>query len=152
MIPEIEYYKLASKDLQKLREMAYEMTKSQNTKNEQQKVLCITSEQLTEQWKKDELPSGLYYVKTNGDSVMILGWSKFAGWYNIKEVLASVPSYEEWKKTYECVISENEENARLKELLKECRDVAEFTKTIVNKHKWFDDVITKISQALGEDK
>ena len=28
------------------------MTKSQNTKNEQQKDLCITSEQLTEQWKK----------------------------------------------------------------------------------------------------
>lgn len=31
------------------------MTKSQNTKNEQQKDLCITSEQLTEQWKKGEL-------------------------------------------------------------------------------------------------
>ena len=28
------------------------MTKSQNTKNEQQKDLCITSEQLTEQWKQ----------------------------------------------------------------------------------------------------
>ena len=39
------------------------MTKSQNTKNEQQKDLCITSEQLTEQWKKGELPNGWYYVK-----------------------------------------------------------------------------------------
>ena len=37
---------------------------------------------------------------------------------------------------------------KLKELLKECRDVAEFTKTIVNKHKWFDEVITKIDEAL----
>ena len=27
---------------------------SQNTKNEQQKDLCITSEQLTEQWKKEK--------------------------------------------------------------------------------------------------
>ena len=39
------------------------MTKSQNTKNEQQKDLCITSEQLTEQWKKGELPNGWYWVK-----------------------------------------------------------------------------------------
>ena len=45
-----------------------------------------------------------------------------------------------------------DENTKLKELLKECRDVVEFTKTIVNKHKWFDGVIAKINQALGEDK
>ena len=31
------------------------MTKSQNTKNEQQKDLCITSEQLTEQWKSADI-------------------------------------------------------------------------------------------------
>ena len=31
------------------------MTKSQNTKNEQQKDLCITSEQLTEKWKDGKL-------------------------------------------------------------------------------------------------
>ena len=37
---------------------------------------------------------------------------------------------------------------KLKQLLKECRDVAEFTKTIVNKHKWFDEVITKIDEVL----
>ena len=36
------------------------MIKSQNTKNEQQKDVCITSEQLTEQWKKGELPNGCY--------------------------------------------------------------------------------------------
>ena len=41
-----------------------------------------------------------------------------------------------------------EENQKLKELLKECRDVAEFTKTIVNKHKWFDEVTTKIDEVL----
>ena len=39
------------------------MTKSQNTKNEQQKDLCITSEQLTEQWKDGKLPAGWYYIK-----------------------------------------------------------------------------------------
>lgn len=40
------------------------------------------------------------------------------------------------------------ENQQLKELLKECRDVAEFTKTIVNKNKWFNDVIAKIDEVL----
>lgn len=39
------------------------MTKSQNTKNEQQKDLCIISEQLTEQWKDGKLEEGLYYVQ-----------------------------------------------------------------------------------------
>ena len=43
------------------------------------------------------------------------------------------------------------QNKQLKELLKECRDIAEFTKTIVNKHKWLDGVIAKINQALGEE-
>ena len=37
---------------------------------------------------------------------------------------------------------------KLKKLLKECREVAEFTKTIVNKHKWFNEVITKIDKML----
>ena len=43
---------------------------------------------------------------------------------------------------------DNAEIDKLKQLLKECRDVAEFTKTIVNKHKWFDEVITKIDEVL----
>ena len=94
----------------------------------------------------------------------------------INQVLAPVPSYEEymclvdykeeltkackmrdkiikkyedidtwWKTEYEKL---KEDNYKLKELLKECRDVAEFTKTIVNKHKWFDEVITKIDEVL----
>ena len=50
---------------------------------------------LTEQWKKGNLPDGLYYVENNDNIVGILDWSKFAGWYNIKEVLAEVPTYEE---------------------------------------------------------
>jgi hypothetical protein len=45
------------------------MTKSQKTKNEQQKDLCITSEQLTEQFKKGELQEGHYYVR-DGDNMI----------------------------------------------------------------------------------
>ena len=49
------------------------MTKSQNTKNEQQKDLCITSEQLSVKWKKGELPYGRYYVELsyNGNSIIM---------------------------------------------------------------------------------
>lgn len=125
------------------------MTKSQNTKNEQQKQLCITSEQLTEQWKKGELPKGWYYTKKHNDIIepaycgewICRSGNKRMGFdfdEDIVEVLAPVPSYDEWKASYNCM-AENEKlkkmatytpeewNAmlrqidRLKELLKECK-------------------------------
>ena len=110
------------------------MTKSQNTKNEQQKDLCITSEQLTEQWKKGELPYGRYYVELayNGNSIIMAEywWDKTLtlddhkySREEVKRILAPVPSYEEWQASYNCML-ENEvlrlKNAQLKELLKEC--------------------------------
>ena len=109
------------------------MTKSQNTKNEQQKDLCITSEQLTEQWKKGELPYGRYYVELayNGNSIIMAEywWDKTLtlddhkySREEVKRILAPVPSYEEWQAS-ETSIAYNElleENTKLKELLKEC--------------------------------
>ena len=108
MIPEIEpaveYYKLASKDLKKIRERIYEMTKSQNTKNEQQKDLCITDDTLTEQWKRGELPSGWYWVDyySVDGAVMLEYIPQHNGFgYEEKElvqaVLAEVPDYVEWQ-------------------------------------------------------
>ena len=84
------------------------MTKSQNTKNEQQKDLCITSEQLTEQWKKGELPYGRYYVELayNGNSIIMAEywWDKTLtlddhkySREEVKRILAPVPSYNEWQ-------------------------------------------------------
>ena len=110
------------------------MTKSQNTKSEQQKDLCITSEQLTEQWKKGELPYGRYYVELayNGNSIIMADywWDKTLtlddhqySREEVKRILAPVPSYEQWQASYNCML-ENEvlrlKNAQLKELLKEC--------------------------------
>ena len=98
------------------------MTKSQNTKNEQQKDLCITSEQLTEKWKKGKLPYAEYYIKLGGgeytnDVWDIDGWQSFNKKGDVVvEVLAPVPSYEEWR-------AKLEENTHLKELLKECKEV-----------------------------
>ncbi len=104
---------------------------SQNTKNEQQKDLCITSEQLTEQWKKGELPEGWYYIKCD-DGICFDRFTYYGGFskifnYSVKQILAPVPSYDEWfkiknlaslseclqEKNIECLHRENE----LKEIL-----------------------------------
>ena len=110
------------------------MTKSQNTKNEQQKDLCITSEQLTEQWKKGEIPNGYYWIRLSWGGMIIMAYyTGFDGLFElddhyydsdeISEVLAPVPSYEQWQASYNCML-ENEvlrlKNAHLKELLKDC--------------------------------
>ena len=118
---------------------------------------------LTDKWKKGELELDKnYYIKLEDGTIEI---QMYVGGFlcnennQVDEVLAPVPSYEEYlsltyaKEEDEGLIAEYEaENAKLKKLLKECKDVAEFTKTIVNKHKWLDGVIAKINKALGEDK
>ena len=141
------------------------MTKSQNTKNEQQKDLCITSEQLTEQWKKGELPYGRYYVELayNGNSIIMAEywWDKTLtlddheySREEVKRILAPVPSYEEWQASYNCML-ENEvlrlKNAQLKELLKECRHIIGIEKDFATCH--FEEytlveLLTKIDEAL----
>ena len=75
---------------------------------------------LTEQWKKGELPEGHYYVK-DGENIiaeLLDGYfyndgqpmTSFTG--GVDEVIEQVPSYDEWK-------AKLEENAQLKEMLKE---------------------------------
>lgn len=140
------------------------MTKSQNTKNEQQKDLCITSEHLTEKWKKGEIPNGYYWIRLSWGGMIIMAYyTGFDGLFElddhyydsdeISEVLAPVPSYDEWQASetsiaYNELLEENtklkerndslnnrdinlcriangirDENFSLKELLKECKEV-----------------------------
>ena len=125
------------------------MTKSQNTKNEQQKDLCITSEQLTEQWKDGKLPAGWYWVKgIRAEGIYAYTAEYLNNMYrpiNGEGIIAPVPTFEEWqasekynkhleevikvyerkdKQATETSIAHNElleENTKLKELLRECR-------------------------------
>ena len=103
------------------------MTKPQNTKNEQQKDLCITSEQLTEQWKKGELPNGWYYVKgSKSEGIYAYTAEYLNNMYrprNGEIIIEQVPSYEEWQATKTSIAYNEllEENTKLKELLRECR-------------------------------
>ena len=86
---------------------------------------------LTEKWKKGELPSGEYYIIDD------LGLNTTDRYYPShgfgtelpQSVLGRVPSYEEMQSMNEAVnqamaanIKLVEENAQLKELLKECRE------------------------------
>ena len=84
---------------------------------------------LTEQWKKGELKQGWYYVQLiRGEYRIDLYIKDKNEWVDcpdniIDAVVCTVPSYEEWQASYNCML-ENEvlrlKNAQLKELLKEC--------------------------------
>ena len=84
---------------------------------------------LTEQWKKGELPNGMYYIEFK-DGDIAKDVYAFGSWGNInehflKQVLAPVPNYEEWKQLRKWCEEFNalevaKENQQLKELLKEC--------------------------------
>lgn len=95
---------------------------------------------LTEQWKKGELDEGFYYVK-DGENIIaefLDGYfynngqpmASFSG--GVDEVLAPVPSYEEYARLEwyagcgpDRIVELNHENRNLKDLLKECKEVIE---------------------------
>ena len=117
---------------------------------------------LTEQWKKGGLKEGWYYIN---DSQIDYKYSKYSSvdffitpHEDIKEVLAPVPSYDEWQKVLNIAFN-NEvlrlENAKLKELLKECRykiiadlDNARLCESSVDIED-FEYLLTRIDNAIG---
>lgn len=125
--------------------------KSQNTENEQQNNLCTT---LTEQWKKGKLEIGQYYIKYKGVYISDKwygncwkhGWNEY-----VEEVLAPVPSYEEWQQLHKFLEEFNtldvaEENKKLKGLLKECRAI--IYENILG--EYVIELCERITNAIGE--
>lgn len=133
----------------------------------------------------EQLKNGLYYIKDTNDNIYIDDYNKeideftFAG-TRLKEVLAPVPSYEEWqasekynkhleekikiyerkdKQATETSIAYNklaEENDKLKELLKWVVNATDFyheikTASVIDYGAWYD-IANETNQALGEDK
>ena len=101
---------------------------------------------LTEQWKKGELPYGRYYVELayNGNNIIMADywWDKALtlddheySREEVKRILAPVPSYDEWQ--------------QLKELLKRVNEHFEWIDRVepfyINDELWED-----IKKALGE--
>lgn len=135
------------------------MTKSQNTIDEQQNDLCITSEQLTEQWKKGELPDGWYWVKgVRAEGIYAYTSEYLNNMYrprNGEMIIEKAPSYEKWEK-FRNALADNQiensnlliENTKLKELLKQYKE------DILNDCDWYIDAgekIRQINQVLGEE-
>ena len=113
---------------------------------------------LTEQWKAGELPSGYYYIivkKEFSNRIDFYNSSATIWSYNsndvIKQVLAPVPSYQEYleSESHCAVYSEvnkslKEENQQLKELLRECR-------YLFNELGYLN-MVENIDNAIGEKK
>lgn len=138
------------------------------------------SQDLTEQWKKGELEEGFYYIiKEKGNEEFDYWFGEFweNSWnFDIKEVLAPVPSYEEWQELKEAsdglsklmfkslmnrfVKADEkreklaEENQQLKELLLECRGLLDNYNHTFETKDWekSSNLITKIDNAIGENK
>lgn len=124
------------------------------------------SKELTEQWKKGELETGDYYVKPRNGQVFVYHinhsvkhiYHNHAG--EIKEVLAPVPSYEEYleSESHCAVYSEvnkwlKQENKQLRQLLKECKDIIEWYKTDTGYVDLpTENILTRINAALGESE
>lgn len=124
---------------------------------------------LTEQWDKDKLPEGDYYIKRRNGDFLCDTIDTSGVWHNsidedILEVLAPVPSYEEWQKVLNIDFN-NEvlrlENAKLKELLKECRDYVVNTLIELKNGYCYEEndyyhetktLLNKIDNTIGEKK
>ena len=117
---------------------------------------------LTDKWKKDELPEGFYYCKldNNGKDVIAPFYlsKTMIGKQFVKEVLAEMPSYELWKAVHEQRNVLFVENTKLKELLKECKGYFEAYKRgekCVEQRGEFYNIwelaLKGIDQVLGEE-
>lgn len=133
------------------------MTKSQkNCIKQNEKSFIQKDLSLTELWQKGELQEGFYFVSDGAeitiDYYLCDYWERHFD-SDVQQVLAPVPSYEEWDKLNNTCHELEKETAcltvdivNLKELLKECRyyigyDTYEFDEK-VNK------LLTKIDEVL----
>jgi hypothetical protein len=119
----------------------------------------MTTNNLTELWKKGELKDGWYYLKDNGIFI-----DYYNGWnFNdtcaceIKELLAPVPSFEQWQQMKAFCEEFNalnvaQENQRLKSLLKDSREYAVNTPVYPqgddNKQAEIHRLVDKINEVL----
>lgn len=115
-----------------------------------QKTENIASQDLTQQWKKGELPNGWYWVKgIRAEGIYAYTAEYLNNMYrprNGERIIEQVPSYEQWqkhRKTQEKNCDLEIINTQLKELLKECvkKDYLTYTQSAIYQ---------EINQALGE--
>ena len=94
---------------------------------------------LTEQWKKGERPEGYYYIKLPSGKMEIISHDSFQYLEsetikNKTEVLAPVPSYEDWQ----------ELNKQRNQFIRDIKDLAH----IQEENQRLKDVISKMCMEL----
>lgn len=127
------------------------LQKSENVANN---VANKNSQDLTDKWKKGKIPEAWYYVKDIHNKESLDRYFKetdnfeYLEDWEVDEVLAPVPSYEEMQSMNEAVnqamaanIKLVEENKQLKELLKEVKDYLPEFETPM-------DILAKIDEVL----
>ena len=129
-----------------------------NEKREENHTFCKTNSQdLTEKWKKGELESGWYYVNLYSVGAVMQEYIPEHNGFGydeknlIQEVLAPVPTYQEYleSESHCAVYSEvnkvlKEENDNLRQLLKQCIPAAEFARDF--------GLAAMIKSAIGESE
>ena len=115
---------------------------------------------LTEQWKKGELPSGWYWVEGCRDKEIYAYTSEYLNHMyrpkNSDRIIEQVPSYKEWlektkslKVLAEAYCKEKQKNDEIKELLKECRyEINPSYIEVIGGTKTFKNLIDKINEVL----
>ena len=131
------------------------LQKTENVGNE-------NSQDLTQQWKKGELPNGWYWVKgIRAEGIYAYTAEYLNNMYrprNGERIIEQVPSYEQWQKHSKTLLKTQEKNCdleiintQLKELLKEC---VEYVKKDYGDYLTYTQsaIYQEINQALGELK
>ena len=114
---------------------------------------------LTNKWKKGELPYAEYYIKLGGGEYTNDVWDIDSWQYfnkegdEVIEVLAPVPSYDEYWHMISCLNDQTEilnENIKLKELLKECCKYINWKTDhyIIDGHDKKQELFDKIDEVL----
>ena len=129
------------------------LQKTENLANE-------NSQDLTQQWKKGELPNGWYWVKgIRAEGIYAYTAEYLNNMYrprNGEIIIEQVPSYEEWQKHRKTLLKTQEKNCdleiintQLKELLKEC---VEYVKKDYGDYLTYTQsaIYQEINQALGD--
>lgn len=125
---------------------------------------------LTDKWKKGELPDGWYYKTSILGNITIADISTLnkyrnrPDWEDIITILAPVPSFEEYQELLSDQLAKSEgveinaelekENTKLKELLKECVELMGDGTTYMHIDVYQQrkkDVLNAINQVLGEE-
>ena len=131
------------------------LQKTENLANE-------NSQDLTQQWKKGELPNGWYWVKgIRAEGIYAYTAEYLNNMYrprNGERIIEQVPSYEQWQKHCKTLLKTQEKNCdleiintQLKELLKEC---VEYVKKDYGDYLTYTQsaIYQEINQALGDYK